>query len=160
MVMERRIGVRVLRILAASALAVTASCSTGGAGHTSRHFRSTNTMPVVTASQVAEEMREQAAAEKQPFPVLRIPLAHAGAPLAWRTLATSHGDRRLLLEVRLSPCDRLLGILVHDTPDSVRVEPLVLKAPSTTVCNRMLLVAVGYVHFPAPLGTRLTDLAG
>jgi hypothetical protein len=113
MVTPRRKAMRVLCLLSASALALTAACSTGATGHQSGPLRRANETPVVSASELAKSAREQAAAEKQPLRVLRARPAGAGAPLAWRTLATSHGDRRLLLEVRLSPCATLLGILVQ-----------------------------------------------
>lgn len=120
--------------------------------------RSLDRSITVSASQIAEDTRVQAAAERQPLDVLRTRPSGATDAQSWRTLAVSHDDHRLLLAVNLGACDRFLGVAVIDTVQQVTVEPLVM--PSTaTACVKRLDTVVGYVDFAQPLGKRLTTPA-
>lgn len=114
-------------------------------------------LPLVDPSQLALSAREQSAAERVRLPVLRyLPSGYPGLFLVppWRTLATSHGDHRLLLEITPAGCDTFLGVTVTDTPTRVRVLPLVAHNAAGS-CVRQTPVVVGYVDFPQPLGARL-----
>lgn len=151
----RRTSVRRLTLLPVLLLiSASSACTNVDSGHkAARRVRVMNEMPIVSPSQTAAEERQQAAAETHALRVLRARPPEAAAPEAWRTVAISHNDHRLLLAVSVRACDTFLGVLVTDTPERVDVAPLVRKTASGTCTNR-LDTFVGYVDFPAGLGTR------
>lgn len=140
-------------------IAASAACSSGDGDHQAGpRARVLNEMPVVSASQAAAEAQQQAAAETHALRVLRERPAGAAAARAWRTVATSHNDHRLLLAVSVGACDTFLGVLVTDAPERVAVEPLV-REPASGVCIDRLDTFMGHIDFRAALGTRLAVAA-